>query len=1322
MLVLVAIALSLTTSCGGGGNSITDLGNGDVSRDLLPEVPDGIIADQDAGDSSRDSETTRDTIPTDGTSSEGISDGIDDPGDIGDVPVAENPLGGEDVTDGEIIEGCPGQFLCPCTTFADCYQEFCVPTMDGAVCSKPCGPGIACPQGWTCDQVSVGIEKRFFCINPFPNLCRPCQADQDCVPSTGAMNRRFLCIDNGQNGKFCGSPCETSRDCTNYQGQTFDCVPVATSGGEVKQCRPTNGECPCTKKFKDDGYTTECYSENIFGKCVATRTCDKPCTAHSPSAESCNLQDDNCNGSTDELIAAIECDLPVNQWGSCKGKAYCNNGSIENCQGTNASADGPDGGISTCNGVDDDCDGTTDEGFPDTDSDGSMDCVDPDIDGDGVANALDNCPNVWNTDQANNDDSDELPGQKKGDACDDDDDNDTILDGLDNCPFVKNPLQSDVDGDRIGDACDCDADKDGIPNTADLDMRGGKCPDPGLSKDNCPLVLNVDQLDTDLDLQGDACDCDVDGDEVFNGNPGCVTPEKPDNCRTIVNPLQTDTDLDLIGDACDCDIDNDKVLNNNPGCAVLVTPDNCIYVPNADQADTNGNKIGDACDCDIDSDGYFNANPGCPACSPCDNCPYTANPGQEITLGGPEGDACKNDWDSDGIPNDTDNCPRKWNQDQADLDLDQIGDVCDCDIDEDGFGNDGIDKLGASCPTPDPLDNCPRIANSSQSDLDGNHIGDACDCDIDGDGDPQPNFECPTPVDPDCEPENPAVSNLVSEVCANNIDDNCNGFIDEEGGTFCQDFYYDEDDDKFGTPQSKCLCKATLNWRAPVGTDCNDKDASINPGAQEICNNGRDDNCNGSENDLNALNCTRYYFDSDVDNYGTGDFECRCYPAGGQYTARFTNDCKDDDPNINPGKTEVCNNGIDDNCINGQNDENGTNCHWYYYDGDADTYGTASSKCFCFENATLFFTATKPGDCNDENSKVNPAMREVCNSDNIDYNCDGFLNTDGADGCLNYYYDGDRDGYGRDGDFRCQCASRGDYLAPESGDCQDANPNINPGVAEVCDGIDNNCDGRRDENPTALCGTVPHGTTICRSTATCDVDLCDQWFNNVDPFWQNGCECEADANDQAQQGDTCSNAIPLGPLWDQGGALPLVSGRIVPGSDEDWYSVQAMDSVDSGSFAAPGHNLFNLVVEMKSPVGGTLKVEVRRGGCTTTGTTCGGTVFQWKADKEEDCVTKPPVPEIPEYLWGCCGSGQCESKTDILVPPVFPPEVFTPESACCNNVAQCTDSRAVHHCGDNGETFFIRVYRDSTFPASTSCSQLDYLLEISNGRVTLAAI
>ncbi|HVF77787.1 MAG TPA: thrombospondin type 3 repeat-containing protein [Solirubrobacteraceae bacterium] len=160
-----------------------------------------------------------------------------------------------------------------------------------------------------------------------------------------------------------------------------------------------------------------------------------------------------------------------------------------------------------------------------------------DIDGDTVANAADNCPSVYNFDQADAD------GDGLGNRCDSswDQDGDGIVNGypqpprVDNCPTVPNPGQTDTNGDGVGDACAIDSDGDTI-----FDFE-----------DNCPDISNRFQGNTDGDDLGDACDPDIDGDgppySPVNLDNGV------DNCPTVFNPDQRDDDRDGLGALCDAD-------------------------------------------------------------------------------------------------------------------------------------------------------------------------------------------------------------------------------------------------------------------------------------------------------------------------------------------------------------------------------------------------------------------------------------------------------------------------------------------------------------------------------------------------------------------------------------------------------------------------------------------------------------------------------------------------------------------------------------------------------------------------------------------------
>ena len=143
----------------------------------------------------------------------------------------------------------------------------------------------------------------------------------------------------------------------------------------------------------------------------------------------------------------------------------------------------------------------------------------------------------------------------------------------------------------------------------------------------------------------------------------------------------------------------------------------------------------------------------------------------------------------------------------------------------------------------------------------------------DGDGDGYAE------VEGDCDDTDSLVSPEGEEV-ENGVDDNCDGTIDE--GTAA----YDDDGDGYTEHEG----------------DCDDGDAALNPGVEEVCGNTVDEDCSGSTNDEDAIDCLVFYQDSDEDGYGSTDLRCLCEPED-DYTADNTDDCLDASGLVSPDQT-----------------------------------------------------------------------------------------------------------------------------------------------------------------------------------------------------------------------------------------------------------------------------------------------------------------------------------------------------------------------------------------------------------------------------------
>ena len=239
---------------------------------------------------------------------------------------------------------------------------------------------------------------------------------------------------------------------------------------------------------------------------------------------------------------------------------------------------------------------------------------------------------------------------------------------------------------------------------------------------------------------------------------------------------------------------------------------------------------------------------------------------------------------------------------------------------------------------------------------------------------------------------------------------------------------------------------------SPASEDCDDDDVAAYPGNAEVCD-GVDNDCNGEVDDGVGDD---WAVDGDGDGYGGSETVQACDQPEG--TADNAEDCDDADSRSYPGAEERCD-GVDNDC-NGEIDEDVTDT--WYGDGDGDGFGNSEDVLDDCDPPEGY--VGNDIDCDDSDGSVWPGNVEVCND--IDDNCDGLID----EGLLeSFYEDADGDGYGTDATVEA-CELPSGYAA-ESDDCDDTNADVNPDATEVCNGLDDDCDGDTDPDDSSDAGT-----------------------------------------------------------------------------------------------------------------------------------------------------------------------------------------------------------------------------------------------------------
>jgi hypothetical protein len=455
------------------------------------------------------------------------------------------------------------------------------------------------------------------------------------------------------------------------------------------------------------------------------------------------------------------------------------------------------------------------------------------------------------------------------------------------------------------------------------------------------------------------------------------------------------------------------------------------------------------------------------------------------------------------------------------------------------------------------------------ADNDGYYVSDSLACAA-----PSADYTAVMGIMDDCDDTQSSINAGVSEIC-DELDNDCDQEIDE----FAQNVYYlDADADGFGDVNSMVLscqpvvgyvdngddCDDALmlyqdsdgdsfggNVLAACGelsnTDCDDANVAIYPGAFEFCENTIDENCDGVDDvcqgvpgctDADACNfdplaesdngsCTfgdLWYLDTDGDGFASDSIVSCSQPSANHTTTVLPiTDCDDNDASINTNASEVCGNGLDENC-DGVDDvcvvlgcTDATACNYepqatsddgsctysimWYLDMDSDGYASDSTMNCSQPGPEYYDVVLGSSDCNDLDATINAGVTEICEN-GTDEDCDGQDNSCVISGCtdgsacnfnplattddgsclmpLLWSLDNDGDQYASDTITSCITPGAGWTTAELTfGDCNDNDVLVYEGASEICEnGIDENCDGTDD-----ICVVLG-----CTNSSACNFD------------------------------------------------------------------------------------------------------------------------------------------------------------------------------------------------------------------------------------------
>ena len=656
------------------------------------------------------------------------------------------------------------------------------------------------------------------------------------------------------------------------------------------------------------------------------------------------------------------------------------------------------------------------------------------------------------------------------------------------CDGVDNDCDGDVDEDEAVDTlswyADVDMDGWGDDSTAlpACDPPSGYIEDAGDCEDG-DAAINPDAEELCDGLDND-CDGTVDEDDAIDAATWFQDSDADGYGNSDASTTSCEQPTGYVADATDCD---DLEAVSYPDAHEV-----CDELDN----DCDGDVDEEAEDAqewhrDLDGDGFGDADTTMLLCSTptgyvlddldCDDSMVEVYPDADEICNGVD-DNCDGEVDEDEavdaatwyLDADGDGYGgTDWTTTGCDAPSGYLADSTDCnDLREDV--NPGAAEV---CDDADVDEDCDGLADDEDVDGAEDPLTFYSDDDGDGYGDPDVSGSwCVAPSGyvtdgTDCDDTTAETNPFAEEVCGGG-DENCDGYVDEADAADALTWYLDWDGDGYGAEAySYASCEALSSYVAD-SSDCDDTEATVYPGAEEVCDDSDlDEDCDGlsDDDDLEgAADLGTFYVDSDGDGYGDPDAAvAACDPSSG--VVADSTDCDDASGDVNPGASEFCGGG-DEDCDGAVDEDDSADATEWYLDDDGDGFGAGSPVASCVGPEGH---VADGDDCDDLASDVHPDATELCDDDDVDEDCNGLADdADGADGPWSYYEDLDGDGYGDEAAVAEMCDPGSGYAAV-IGDCDDDDVDVSPDAAEECDGVDEDCNGYIDDG-YAVCDFEVH--------------------------------------------------------------------------------------------------------------------------------------------------------------------------------------------------------------------------------------------------------